>query len=73
MNTTGMMGECDKKSGRDIRLPSGEQAAATREHERTLRTLKRLADVLGSPIEDFFKPDADGDPARSKVDEEERK
>ena len=67
-----MMGERHKKSGRDIHLPSGEQAAAAREHERTLRMLKRLADVLDRPIEDFFQPGPEAEATAAKADRDER-
>jgi hypothetical protein len=65
------MGERDKGDGRAIRLPSGERAAATREREHKLRMLKRLADTLGRPVEDFFKSGTISDAAGSKANEEE--
>ncbi|MGU3287509.1 hypothetical protein [Methylobacterium sp. WL18] len=49
------MGERDKGDGREFGLPTTDQAAAARERERKMRTLKRLSDALGRPIEDFYE------------------
>lgn len=49
------MGERDKGDGREFGPPTTDQAAAARERERKMRTLKRLSDALGRPIKDFYE------------------
>ena len=49
------MGMRDKGESQTIGLPSAARSAASRERERKLRMLKQLGDVLGRPVEDFYK------------------
>lgn len=45
----------------------------TRDRERTMRMLRRIADVLGRPVEDFFKPIPEGDATVAEGDKDGRK
>jgi hypothetical protein len=65
------MGERDKSEGREFGLNPIDRVAAERERERKLRMLQRLSEVLGRPIEDFFKANADSGAIESKVDDPE--
>lgn len=62
------MGERDKCGGREFGLSPIDQAAAERERERKLRMLRRLSEVLGRPIEDFFETSSERPPAADEAD-----
>lgn len=65
------MGERDKSEGRDFGLNPIDRVVAERARERKLRTLQRLSEALGRPIEDFFQTDAEGNASESKADNPE--
>lgn len=54
-------------------LTSTGLADQTVDRERTMRMLRRIADVLGRPVEDFFKPIPEGDATVAEGDKDGRK
>lgn len=57
--------EDEEEAGRRILEDCADR---TRNRERTLRLLKRIADALGRPVEDFFTASADGGIIQNEVD-----
>lgn len=51
------MGERDSDEGRAFAAAPIHQSAAAR--ERRMRVLRRLAEALGRPVEDFFEAEPD--------------
>jgi hypothetical protein len=53
-------------------LTSIGYAVQTRDRERTIQTLHRIADTLGKPVQYLFEVSTDDKPSRSKADNKER-
>lgn len=51
-------------------LTSTGNTDRTRDRERTMRMLRRIADALGRPVEDYFEPIPEGDATAVKVDKD---